>query len=145
LVGFFIINREKTFMSYTLVNTGTNPRVVYDRSRRPVSIAPTSTRRGIDLDERTAEQLHKRMQRGSPLRIHGVSVAETEEPSPTGDPPPPTERNVIEVLSDFDNNVLTYPELVSEAKRLLGDRWPGGRPKQDSVLALLRRVAREES
>lgn len=131
-------------MRYRIKNTAKAPRVVYNINRRPKNIAPGQTVE-MDLDSSTAGRI---VTHDSGLDVTQVGPGDAPEPV-RNDPPPPAAkepspsaeenktRTAAELVAAIDDKSINYSQIMSEAKVILGDQWPGGVPKKTKLRELL--------
>jgi hypothetical protein len=148
---------------YDLHNTAAGPRVVYDRRHRPILVQPGATRRGVDLERHTVDILKSR---GSRLKVSLSRRTAVDRPTvmirigkgakgearrsaldhdgdgrPGGSKPGTLGAEPVTVAQLFAAaDELPYPTLAAEAKRTLGDAWPGGKPKKAEIIEALARA-----
>lgn len=153
-----------------LTNIGRSERVVYDRRNRPVTIAPGDSKE-VALNEASIANLIKAKgtlqvgalgvrqptdedenQSGAAKSTDAPAGGRQSRPAAgaqqpaaiaaqTGEETESAPRTASQLLVAVKDNSLNHNDFMREAKRTLGNKFPGGNPKKSQIVTLLKTEA----
>lgn len=144
---------------FRLSNTGNAPRVVHNARGKPVTILPGKTVE-MDLMGGSISRLIGNSP-NSPLKVTqlGVHVREEVRRSPVKETPRADKTSATEAVSEHvgggnsrlskeakeearllvrSGESMPYSELKNKARDLMAEDWPGGNPRREDIIDLLR-------